>query len=53
MTRVCFSTHPLMWARAAFGEFLKLVPGDPEILDVLKDDSRLVEPDLQENHRRQ
>ena len=31
-------------ARAAFGEFLKLVPDDPEILDVLQDDSRLVPP---------
>ena len=28
-------------ARAAFGRYLELVPGDPEILGILKDDSRL------------
>jgi len=30
-------------ARAAFGKYLELVPNHPEILDVLKDDSRLVQ----------
>jgi len=28
-------------ARAAFARYLELVPGDPEILGILKDDSRL------------
>lgn len=31
-------------ARQAFARYLERVPGDPEILDILKDDSRLVRP---------
>ena len=31
-------------ARQAFARYLERVPGDPEILDILKDDSRLVGP---------